>query len=356
MKITPLIRQVQGMILVSLQATFVGGPNDAEDKANILAFGDPMVDLTGGLFVDNNTYLPQPATAVVQGITFTTTVEGPAANQVSINFISAGQPDATAISVTGNAITVDIYDTMTASYAITSVNITSSTNAVLSVANTAGFVTGAPGVVSGLTGGTNTQVNGTWVIGTIVPNISVAVTQVNGGTWSTHGAASDSGTLTTSSTRTTASVVALFANYAASTVTTNGGTTLASGGSGVGAAVTVDPLSFAGGAASYVQAFQFSFPASDLYVGVTTQMQGYTARFMTQLPPAPRGIPEEHWEYEHRYHPHHGHHTHGSLDCVTSDPQHAATFWIATIESRISDLMVALRQRTPLGAQTDATV
>jgi len=272
MQITPLIRQVQGMILVSLQASFVGGPTDAEDKANILAFGDPMVNLTGGLFVDNNTYPSQPAVAVVQGITFTTTVQGPAANQVSINFISAGQPDATAISVTGNAITVDIYDT------------------------------------------------------------------------------------TTTSTRTTASVMALFANYAASTVTTNGGTTLASGGSGVRAAVTVDPISFAGGAALYEQSFQFNFPASDLYVGVTTQMQGYTARFMTQLPPAPRGIPEEHWEYEHRHHPHHGHHTHGSLDCVTSDPQHAATFWIATIESRISILFAILRAKSPLGPQTPYTV
>jgi hypothetical protein len=269
MQITPKITQVQGMILVSLQASFVGGPTDAEDKANILAFGDPMVNLTGGLFVDNNTYPSEPATAVVQGITFTTTVEGPAANQVSINFISSGQPDATAISVTGNAITVDIYDT------------------------------------------------------------------------------------TSSSTRTTASVVALFANFAGRTVTTNGGTTLASGGSGVAAAVQ-SSVSFAGGAASYVQAFQFEFPASDLYVGVTTQMQGYTARFMTQLPPAPRGIPEEHWEHDHRHH--HGYRTHGSLDCVTSDPQHAATFWIATIESRISTLFAILRARSPLGPQSPYTV
>jgi hypothetical protein len=270
MQITPKITQVQGMILVQLQASFVGGPTDAEDKANIQAFGDPMVNLTGGLFVDNNTYPSQPATVVVQGITFTTSVQGPAANQVSINFISAGQPDASAISVAGNAITVDIYDT------------------------------------------------------------------------------------TTSMTRTTASVVALFANYASSTVTTNGGTTLATGGSGVAAAVTADPISFAGGAASYTQAFEFNFPASDLYVGVTTQMQGYTARFMTQLPPAPRGIPEEHWEHDHRSH--HGYRTHGSLDCVTSSPQQAATFWIATIESRITTLFAILRAKSPLGPQSPYTV
>jgi len=263
------------MILVSLQASFVGGPTDAEDKANILAFGDPMVDLTGGLFVDNYPVPEQAASAVIQGITFTTTIKASAANLVTINFISSslGSPDASAISVAGtpspgDAVTVDVNDS------------------------------------------------------------------------------------TTSMIRNTSAIVTLFYTYPPTT--THGGPIVASGGSGVAAMTTSTPISLTGGAPAYTAAFQFEFPASHLYVGVTTQMQGYTARFMTQLPPAPRGIPEEHWEYDHLRH--HGYHTRGSLDCVTSDPQRASTAWINAIEIQIAGLFAVLRAKSPLGPQTPYTV
>ncbi len=258
MRIHPNITQQNGMILVSLQASFVGDNTDSVDKQNILAFGDPRVDLTGGTFVDNAMIAAASASLVHQNITFTTTVAGPAANNVTIQFLNAGDTaDASAVSASGDAIQVQIQK---------------------------------PGGII----------------------------------------------------RTLADIVALFANFPGNTVTTDGGTTTAvlSGTNG-NATTDVDPVDFAGGASSYQASFSFGFPASDLYVGVTTQMMGYQARFMTQLPVPALGIPAS---------------VAGPLDCVTSDTNRAAQFWITTIESRISDLMVALRQRTPLGAQTDATV
>jgi hypothetical protein len=242
------------MILVSLQASFVGDAMDGVDKANVLAFGDPMVNLTGGTFVDNTNYSANPATALVQGITFRTSNTGVASNQVTINFVSVGAADASAISVSGDAVTVDI-------------------------------------------------------------------------------------TTALSATRTTAQIKTLFDNFPPST--THGGVTVATGGSATPATTTANPVDFMGGSAAFTASFSFKFPASDLHVGVTTQMQGYTARFMTQLPPPPLGIPTA---------------TAGPLDCVTSDPQHAAQYWITTVEARISDLMTQLRQKTPLGPQPDATV
>lgn len=258
MRIAPIVTQNNGMILVQLQASFVGDTNDAVDKANILAFGDPLVDLTGGTFVDNATYPALAAHVTTQGILFTVTTLGPAANAVTIQFVNNGDTtDASAISVTGDAITVEIQK---------------------------------PG----------------------------------------------------STIRTRADVVALFANFPSSTVTTHGGTTTAVlTGSNSAAATMVDPDSFTGGTSSYVQSFSFNFPASDLFVGVTTQMQGYTTRFMTQLPSPPLGIPTQ---------------LAGPLDCVTSDTKRAAQFWITTIEARIGDLMTQLRQRSPLGPQSPVSV
>ena len=258
MRIHPVVTQQNGMILVQLQASFVGDALDGVDKANILAFGDPMVNLTGGMFVDNSTVAAVAASLVHQGITFTVATVGPAANAVTIQFVNNGPTaDNIAVSVSGNVLQVEIQ------------------------------------------------------------NASAAI-------------------------RTRADIVALFANYPANTITTDGGTTTAVlTGSNTTATTDVDPVDFAGGSPSYQAAFSFLFPASDLYAGVTTQMAGYTARFMTQLPPAPFGIPAT---------------VAGSLDCVTSDPQHAAQYWITTVESRIGTLMTQLRQRTPLGTQTDATV
>ena len=269
MKITPIVTQQNGMILVTLQASFAGDSTDFVDKQNILAFGDPLVNLTGGQFVDNSVSPATPAQYVVQGILFKTTFTGRAGNSVEIQFVSEGSSDVDAITVSGstgamNLVTVDILP---------------------------------------LTGPV----------------------------------------------RTTANIVSLFGTYPPDT--SAGGNILASGGSGT-AATTAGPFSFAGGAEQVGSTFTFAFPASDLFVGVTTQMAGYQARFMTQLQPAPVGSVPSDYNYcgdRHIDPP-------GSLDCVTSDPQHAANFWITTIEARISSLMTALRSRTVLGPQSSVTV
>ena len=255
MRIHPIVTQQNGMILVSLQASFVGDAMDSVDKANILAFGDPMVDLTGGTFVRNDAIPANPASLQRQDLTFRTTNTGSAGNAVTIEFVAIGTADATAITTTGDAVVVDI--------------------------------------------------------------------------------------LSLSATRTTTQIKALFDTYGATRAnTSSGGVITATGGSST-LAVTGGPFNFSGGAPAFTASFSFAFPASDLYAGVTTQLQGYTARFMTQLPVPAVGIPVA---------------IAGPLDCVTSDPSGAAQYWITQVEGRISDLMVALRQRTPLGPQSDATV
>lgn len=256
MLITPTITQANGIISVSLAASFTGDTNDATDKANILAFGDPQVNLTGGNFVDNTAVPATQAALTWQDVTFKTTTTGNAGNAVTIQFVAVGTADATAITTTGDAVVVDILPA-------------------------------------------------------------------------------------TGPTRTTAQIVALFATYGATRAnTTDGGVITATGGSST-TATTGGPFTFTGGAPAYSAAFTFNFPASDLYVGVTTQMQGYTARFMTQLPPPALGIPAA---------------TAGPLDCVTSDPNHAAKYWITTVEARISALMTTWRQKTALATQSPVHV
>jgi hypothetical protein len=258
MKIHPVVTQTNGMILVQLQTSFVGEVNDAIDQANALAFGDPLVNLTGGNFVDATPTAAASATAALQGITFATELQGTGANQVTIKFVSVGVADASAIAVTGDAITVDITTELAA-------------------------------------------------------------------------------------TRTTAQIVALFADFQSATVTTDGGHTSATlTGSSAPAVAITDPVDFTGGTAAYTASFLFAFPASDLWVGITTQLAAYTARFMTQLPLV-FGIPTTSAVA-------------GPLDCITSDPKRAAKYWIATIEGRIATAMQQLRQKTPLGTQSDATV
>jgi hypothetical protein len=79
--------------------------------------------------------------------------------------------------------------------------------------------------------------------------------------------------------------------------------------------------------------FTFQFPTTELYVGVTTQMSSYTARFMEALPgpqnpnqPAP---------------------IQGPLDCITTNPSEAATAWINILimpgTGRIAQAMMQLR-------------
>ena len=88
--------------------------------------------------------------------------------------------------------------------------------------------------------------------------------------------------------------------------------------------------------------FTFTFPVNEQYVGITTQMPGYTVRFMTALPPVSFGQPQP---------------LQGPLDCITTDPNHAATVWAATMQTRVAAAMVALRSKTvPLTSLPDSTV
>ncbi len=71
MQVKAIVSQSNGIISVTLQALFVGGPTDATDKAKIAAFGDPVVNIAGN-FVDPNN--PQftfafPTTELWVGIT-----------------------------------------------------------------------------------------------------------------------------------------------------------------------------------------------------------------------------------------------------------------------------------------------
>jgi hypothetical protein len=79
--------------------------------------------------------------------------------------------------------------------------------------------------------------------------------------------------------------------------------------------------------------FTFAFPLTELYVGITTQLSSYTARFMEALPgpqnpnqPAP---------------------VQGPLDCVTINPSEAATAWANVLmmpgTGRIAQSMMQLR-------------
>jgi hypothetical protein len=79
--------------------------------------------------------------------------------------------------------------------------------------------------------------------------------------------------------------------------------------------------------------FTFAFPTTELWVGVTTQMSSYTARFMEALPgpqnpnqPAP---------------------VQGPLDCVTQNPSEAAQAWANVLmmpgSGRIAQAMMQLR-------------
>jgi hypothetical protein len=51
MKLHAIVQQANGIISVTIQATFVGDPTDQMDKQKIAAFGDPQVNVAGN-FVD----------------------------------------------------------------------------------------------------------------------------------------------------------------------------------------------------------------------------------------------------------------------------------------------------------------
>ena len=79
--------------------------------------------------------------------------------------------------------------------------------------------------------------------------------------------------------------------------------------------------------------FTFQFPTTELWVGITTQLSSYTARFMESLPgpmnpnqPAP---------------------IQGPLDCITVNPSEAAQAWANILmmpgTGRIAQSMMQLR-------------
>jgi hypothetical protein len=47
MKLHPVVQHLGGIVTVTLQASFVGDPNDTTDKQRISAYGDPKVNLAG---------------------------------------------------------------------------------------------------------------------------------------------------------------------------------------------------------------------------------------------------------------------------------------------------------------------
>ena len=93
--------------------------------------------------------------------------------------------------------------------------------------------------------------------------------------------------------------------------------------------------------------FTFQMPTTELYVGITTALQNYTAVFMTNLPSAPgpnQPIPIQ-----------------GPLQVVTPDPGRAAQVWFMVMaglgpSSRIGQAMQNLRAQSLVPNVTDATI
>ena len=101
--------------------------------------------------------------------------------------------------------------------------------------------------------------------------------------------------------------------------------------------------------------FSFTFPAQTLYAGVTTQMGGITARFMTALPaampPLPGAPQYPGWACPVPTPP-----EQGPLDCITTNPTEAATVWAAAIQTAVEAAMTTLRGKTATTSLPDATI
>src|SRR5271157_2075493 len=100
--------------------------------------------------------------------------------------------------------------------------------------------------------------------------------------------------------------------------------------------------------------FTFGFQTTELVVGLTTQMQNYTARFLTQLPPVPappNGQPQTPSWFEHnrdRDRRELGVPVLGPLDCIVANEagqSEAAQAWIGIMVSRIQAAMAILRSQ-----------
>jgi hypothetical protein len=109
-----------------------------------------------------------------------------------------------------------------------------------------------------------------------------------------------------------------------------------------------DPLVNIAGTFSDPQnpSFSFQFPLTEQWVGVTTQMSSFTARFMEALPMVPN--PNQPAPIQ------------GPLDCVTTNPSEAAQAWanilMAPGTGRIAQAMMQLRSQMLVPVIPDTTV
>lgn len=109
--------------------------------------------------------------------------------------------------------------------------------------------------------------------------------------------------------------------------------------------------------------FTFGFTSQELNVGLTTQMQNYTARFLTQLPPVPAppvGINPSWFESERQREQHqHGVPRLGVTDCIVATEaaqNEAATAWVAIMVQRIQAAMSILRTQIVLPTIPPTTI
>jgi hypothetical protein len=111
--------------------------------------------------------------------------------------------------------------------------------------------------------------------------------------------------------------------------------------------------------------FTFGFQTNELNAGLTTQMQNFTARFLTQLPPVHAAHPGQpmppSWFEQNRHREHHEHGVSllGPLDCIVADEaaqNEAAGAWVAIMIARITAQMGILRSQLILPTIPAATV
>ncbi len=104
--------------------------------------------------------------------------------------------------------------------------------------------------------------------------------------------------------------------------------------------------------------FQFRFGTPQKFVGITTEMSRVTARFYTVVP---QDWPREHHDWSHESHisPVDEHRTGlpQPMDCLTTDPERAATAWALAIQDACQIAMEALRANpSPLATLPDADI
>ena len=99
--------------------------------------------------------------------------------------------------------------------------------------------------------------------------------------------------------------------------------------------------------------FVFTFPTSELFVGITTQMQSKRTRFMLALPS--QGGPHT-GAGSSLYNPNQGAPRQGELDCITTNPSRAAQVWYDAMIAEITTAMTALRLQTIVPALPPTTI